>query len=125
MLLHPAVRCGFKELPDDARNLERACLAMADLLPEEARSVQFLYYGENLPLGFCARNIGIMIDALVVPFTAASPKKLADDKTASEEPKSRWDRRVSRSQRAGDPGHSPTVARRPLPILRRDHGQES
>jgi len=51
----------------DPRILAETLLAMADLLPEEARSVQFFYYREDLPLGFCARNIdnGIMIDALV------------------------------------------------------------
>jgi hypothetical protein len=59
----------------DPRILAETLLAMADLLPEESRSVQFFYYGEDLPLGFCARNIdnGIMIDALVVPLTATKP----------------------------------------------------
>jgi hypothetical protein len=59
----------------DPKLLAETLLAIADLLPEEARSVQFFYYGEDLPLGFCARNIdnGIMIDALVVPLTATKP----------------------------------------------------
>jgi hypothetical protein len=53
----------------DPKILAETLLAIADLLPEESRGVQFFYYGEDLPLGFCARNIdnGIMIDALVVP----------------------------------------------------------
>ena len=68
----------------DPRILAETLLAMADLLPEEARGVQFFYYGEDLPLGFCARNIdnGIMIDALVVPLVAPTPdKKAAETKT--------------------------------------------
>jgi hypothetical protein len=53
----------------DPKTLAETLLAIADLLPEEARGVQCFYYGDDLPLGFCARNIdnGTMIDALVVP----------------------------------------------------------
>jgi hypothetical protein len=63
----------------DPKTLAETLLAMADLLPETDRRVQLFYYGDNLPIGFCARNIdnGIMIDALVVPLTKpdAKPEK--------------------------------------------------
>ena len=50
----------------DPRTLAETLLAMAELLPETDRRVQMFYYGEGLPIGFCARNIdnGILIDAL-------------------------------------------------------------
>lgn len=40
----------------DPKTLAETLLAMSDLLPEEARSVQCFYYGEGLPIGFCARK---------------------------------------------------------------------
>ncbi|HMC66016.1 MAG TPA: hypothetical protein VKI65_13840 [Gemmataceae bacterium] len=40
----------------DPKFLAETLLAMADLLPDEDRAVQFFYYGDGLPLGFCARN---------------------------------------------------------------------
>jgi hypothetical protein len=68
----------------DPKLLAETLLAIADLLPEEARGVQFFYYGEEYPLGFCAQNIenGLMIDALVVPLVA--PKPDAKDGTTRE-----------------------------------------
>jgi len=55
----------------DPKVLAETLLAMAELLPEKARSVQCFYYGDGQPIGFCARNIddGLFIDALVVPLT--------------------------------------------------------
>ena len=40
----------------DPKILAETLLAMADLLPEESRGVQCFYYGEDLPIGFCART---------------------------------------------------------------------
>src|SRR5918995_711979 len=40
----------------DPKILAETLLAMADLLPEGYRGVQCFYYGENLPIGFCAQN---------------------------------------------------------------------
>jgi hypothetical protein len=59
----------------DPKILAETLLAMADLLPDEDRAVPFFYYGDGFPLGFCARNAqtGMMIDALVVPFTIPKP----------------------------------------------------
>jgi len=67
----------------DPKTLTETLLAMAELLPETDRRVELFYYGNGLPIGFCARNIdnGIFIDALVVPLTL--PK--ADEKPAEEE----------------------------------------
>jgi hypothetical protein len=73
----------------DPKLLGETLLAMAELLPEDARGVQCFYYGEDLPLGFCAQNIenGIMIDALVVPLTAPKPdaKEAATKDGATED----------------------------------------
>jgi hypothetical protein len=65
----------------DPKTLAETLLAIADLLPEEARGVQCFYYGEELALGFCARNSenGLMIDALVVPLIAPKPKEKAGE----------------------------------------------
>ena len=38
----------------DPRTLAETLLAMAELLPETDRRVQMFYYGEGLPIGFCA-----------------------------------------------------------------------
>src|SRR5207247_1182986 len=59
----------------DPKVLAETLLALADLLPDEARGVQCFYYGEGLPLGFCATNpeTGMIIDALVVPLTTSKP----------------------------------------------------
>ena len=64
----------------DPKVLGETLLALADLLPDEARAVQCFYYGDGFPLGFCASNAenGMMIDALVVPLTL--PKPDAKDK---------------------------------------------
>src|SRR5262245_1188197 len=67
----------------DPKILAETLLAMADLLPDTDRGVQFFYYGDSLPVGFCARNpeTGMMIDALVVPLVPCSPKdKPAENK---------------------------------------------
>jgi hypothetical protein len=59
----------------DPKILAETLLAMADLLPGEDRAVQFFYYGDGQPVGFCARNAqtGMMIDALVVPIPIPKP----------------------------------------------------
>ncbi|MCI0742182.1 MAG: hypothetical protein L0Y72_24375 [Gemmataceae bacterium] len=59
----------------DPKTLAETLLAVAELLPDESKAVQVFYYGDGYPLGFCAQNAdnGMMIDALVVPFTL--PKK--------------------------------------------------
>jgi hypothetical protein len=59
----------------DPRLLGETLLAIADLLPDENRSVQCFFYGNGAPLGICARNNdnGMFIDALVVPL--APPKE--------------------------------------------------
>ena len=68
---------------------------MADLLPEGYRGVQCFYYGDGLPIGFCAQNSenGIMIDALVVPLVAPKaenkpqePKPSGQDKKDEAKP---------------------------------------
>src|SRR6266568_8094929 len=62
---------------------------MSDLLPDEDRAVQFFYYGDGLPVGFCARNAqsGMMIDALVVPIPKPDAKdKAAQDKATEAKP---------------------------------------
>jgi hypothetical protein len=68
----------------DPKILAETLLAMADLLPDEDRAVQFFYFGDGLPVGFCARNAqtGMMIDALVVPLTI--PKPAATDKATQD-----------------------------------------
>jgi hypothetical protein len=68
----------------DPKTLAETLLAMADLLPDEDRAVQFFYYGDGQPVGFCARNAqtGMMIDALVVPLTI--PKPAATDKATQD-----------------------------------------
>src|SRR5262245_21517316 len=73
----------------DPKILAETLLAMADLLPDTDRGVQFFYYGGCLPLGFCARNpeTGMMIDALVVPLVPCSrnPKdKPVEDKDGKD-----------------------------------------
>jgi hypothetical protein len=72
----------------------------ADLFPDEDRAVQFFYYGDGLPVGFCARNAqtGMMIDALVVPIPKpAGADKATQDKATepqeAEEPKPNGRRR--------------------------------
>src|SRR5687767_10719735 len=81
----------------DPRYLAETLLAMADLLPDHARAVQCFYYGDGLPIGFCARNIenGTMIDALVVPLVAPKPdpKDKADTPQEAEESKPNGRRR--------------------------------
>jgi hypothetical protein len=66
----------------DPKLVAETLLAIVDLLPEGDRGVQCFYYGEGLPLGFCARNgdNGMLIDALVVPLIL--PKSDAKDKAA-------------------------------------------
>ena len=68
----------------DPKTLADTLLAMTELLPETDRRVQLFYYGDGLPIGFCARNIenGLFIDALVVPLTLPKP----EGKPAEEEP---------------------------------------
>jgi hypothetical protein len=43
--------------------------------------VHCFYYGEGLPVGFCARNPenGAMIDALIVPLVAPKPDPKAQE----------------------------------------------
>jgi hypothetical protein len=74
----------------DPKLVAETLLAIADLLPEGDRGVQCFYYGEGLPLGFCARNgdNGILIDALVVPLTlpkSDAKEQNAEDKTPEGE----------------------------------------
>jgi hypothetical protein len=73
----------------DPKVLAETLLAMADLLPDHARGVQVFFYGDNLPIGFCAQNSenGLMIDALVVPLVA--PK--AEDKPQEPKPNGKKD----------------------------------
>jgi hypothetical protein len=68
----------------DPKFMAETLLAMADLLPEGNRAVQFFYYGDGFPLGFCAKNseTGMMIDALVVPLVG--PKPDAKDKATQD-----------------------------------------
>ena len=71
----------------DPKILAETLLATADLLPDTDRGVQFFYYGDGLPVGFCARNqdTGMMIDALVVPLVPYTPKdKPAEDSKDAE-----------------------------------------
>jgi hypothetical protein len=73
----------------DPKLLAETLLAMADLLPEGAQGVQFFYYGENEPLGFCAQNIenGLMIDALIVPLgTVPAPTEPKPQEAAEAGP---------------------------------------
>jgi hypothetical protein len=70
----------------DPKLVAETLLAIADLLPEGDRGVQCFYYGEGLPLGFCARNgdNGMLIDALVVPLMLPKPdtkEKAAESET--------------------------------------------
>ena len=55
----------------DPKLMAETLLAIAELLPDDARGVQCFYYGDGYPLGFCAQNPenGMMIDALVVPLS--------------------------------------------------------
>jgi hypothetical protein len=74
----------------DPKLVAETLLAIADLLPEGDRGVQCFYYGEGLPLGFCARNgdNGMLIDALVVPLLLPKPdakEENAKDKTPEGE----------------------------------------
>ena len=70
----------------DPKVLAETLLAMADLLPDTGRAVQCFYYGDGLPIGFCARNTetGVIIDALVVPLVV--PKPDAKDKATDSKP---------------------------------------
>jgi hypothetical protein len=65
----------------DPKLFAETLLAMADLLPDESRVVHCFYYGEGLPVGFCARNPenGAMIDALIVPLVAPKPDPKAQE----------------------------------------------
>jgi hypothetical protein len=60
----------------DPRLLGETLLAIADMLPDENRSVQCFFYGNGAPLGICARNNdnGMFIDALVVPLAPPNAK---------------------------------------------------
>jgi hypothetical protein len=71
----------------DPKLLAETLLAMADLLPEGSQGVQCFYYGDNLPVGFCARNTenGLMIDALVVPLTRPEPEDKTEKGSKAED----------------------------------------
>jgi hypothetical protein len=91
----------------DPKILAETLLAMADLLPDTDRGVQFFYYGDGLPIGFCARNpeTGMMIDALVVPLVPSLPNpkdRPAEDKDGKDaEPAN------GRRSKKGDPDPVP------------------
>jgi len=71
----------------DPKLTAETLLAMADLLPDDARGVQCFYYGDGYPLGFCAQNAenGMMIDALVVPLSLPQePEKPAEENGQAE-----------------------------------------
>jgi hypothetical protein len=72
----------------DPKLFAETLLAMADLLPDESRAVHCFYYGEGLPVGFCARNPenGAMIDALIVPLVAPKPDSKAQEKPTEPQP---------------------------------------
>jgi hypothetical protein len=72
----------------DPKLFAETLLAMADLLPDESRAVHCFYYGEGLPIGFCARNPenGAMIDALIVPLVAPKPDPKATEGKPQPEP---------------------------------------
>jgi hypothetical protein len=83
----------------DPKSLADTLLAMAELLPDTDRRVQLFYYGDGLPIGFCARNIdnGIFIDALVVPLTLPKPDaEPAEEEETEEQP-------APDSEQAGQP----------------------
>jgi hypothetical protein len=96
----------------DPKILAETLLAMADLLPEVSRSVQFFYYGEDLPLGFCARNIdnGIMIDALVVPLTTTKPDP--KDKPAEGKAQEATTEPTNGQRKEGEKAEPPSEANR-------------
>jgi len=81
---------------------------MADLLPDEDRAVQFFYYGDGLPVGFCARNAqtGMMIDALVIPLTILKPDaakdKATQDKATEGKPQEAEEPKPNRRRRKKD-----------------------
>ncbi len=93
----------------DPKTLAETLLAMADLLPDTDRRVQLFYYGEGLPIGFCARNIdnGLFIDALVVPLTL--PK--------TEEPAQAEESEAEQSEGPAPPAETqePAVREPPVP----------
>ena len=103
----------------DPKPLAEALLAMADLLPDGARAVQVFYYGDGIPLGFCARNVesGMMIDALVVtipkpeaekkPATQAENGQTAPEGAEDAEPRSKTKRR-GKKPKAGETPADPT-----------------
>src|SRR5262249_24321215 len=95
----------------DPKLLGDTLLAIAELLPPESCSVQCFYYGDVLPLGFCARNNdnGIMIDALVVPLVEA--KDQTEDEAEDEErvePKANGRRRKRENPEANGQQSEPT-----------------
>jgi hypothetical protein len=93
----------------DPKTLAETLLAMADLLPDEDRAVQFFYYGDGFPLGFCARNAqtGMIIDALVVPLTIPKPDakdQAAQDKASEGKPQEAEEPKPNgRRRRKGEP----------------------
>jgi hypothetical protein len=72
----------------DPKLTAETLLAMADLLPDDARGVQCFYYGDGYPLGFCAQNPenGMMIDALVVPLSLPQEPEKPGEQDSQAEP---------------------------------------
>lgn len=73
----------------DPKQLAETLLTMADLLTEDAKGVQVFFYGNDKPIGLCARNLdtGMMIDGLVVPLlTEAQAQEKGDGKTKDNGP---------------------------------------
>src|SRR5262249_44344621 len=91
----------------DPKILAETLLAMADLLPDADRGVQFFYFGDGLPIGFCARNpeTGMMIDALVVPLVQCSPNP--KDKSAESKDGKDAEPTKSRQRKKGDTEPAP------------------
>lgn len=97
----------------DPKILAETLLAIADLLPDGAQGVQCFYYGDGLPLAFCAQNPenGIMIDALVVPLT--TPKPDAKDKPSPEEGEAGRKRKKAEPEANGQGEETPAAEATP------------
>jgi hypothetical protein len=110
----------------DPKVLAETLLAMAELLPEEAKGVQCFYYGDGLPLGFCAKNIenGLMIDALAVPLTPPKP----DAKEKSPESKAAEGKNDDKRRKEPGPeanGQASKIAvEAPAPTVQEAKGEE-
>jgi hypothetical protein len=104
----------------DPKLLAETLLAMADMLPLHASGVQLFFYGNDKPIGVCARNIdtGMMIDGLVVPLIGAAPA----EETAKATAKAQSNGKAKDAPDQEKPADSPEPAAVPQPSANPEPG---